>query len=144
VAERVGSLVVMSAALAAALVLGALTGAAIGGYNLDGGGLLRTFATAILFGCGVGGVGLLVVAIFRSAASTAVTGALLVACFFLTTISGLLHWPGWTSRPSVFDAFGSPYQGWPASGSLIYLGALGVVGAAASYLVMKRGARIAV
>ncbi|HEY4889375.1 MAG TPA: hypothetical protein VIJ58_12515 [Candidatus Dormibacteraeota bacterium] len=144
VAERVGALVVMSAALAGALVLGALTGAAIGGYSLDGGGLLRTFVTALLFGFGVGGVGLLVVAIFRSAASTAVIGALLVACFFLTTISGLLHWPGWTNGPSVFDAFGSPYQGWPASGSLVYLGALGVVGAAASYLVMNRGARIAV
>ncbi|MFZ0179843.1 MAG: ABC transporter permease subunit [Candidatus Dormiibacterota bacterium] len=143
VAERVGSLVVMSGALAGALVLGAMTGAAIGGYSLNGGGLLRTFVTAILFGFGVGGVGLLVVAVFRSAASTAVIGALLVACFFLTTISGLLRWPNWTNRPSVFDAFGSPYQGWPATGGLVYLGALGVVGAAATYLVMKRGARIA-
>jgi uncharacterized membrane protein YedE/YeeE len=74
VAERVGSLLVMSVALAGSLVLGAVAGAAVGGYNLDSAGLLRTFVDAILFGFGVGGVGLLVVAIFRSAAATAVIG----------------------------------------------------------------------
>lgn len=143
VAERVGALLVMAATLAAAIVLGAIAGAGIGGYTLDGAGLLRSFVDATLFGFAVGGVGLLLVAVFRSAAATAVMGALLVACFFLTTISGLLHWPGWTNRPSVFDAFGSPYAGWPATANLVYLVALGVVGATAAFVVMRRGGRVA-
>jgi hypothetical protein len=143
VAERVGSLLVMSVALAGSLVLGAVAGAAVGGYNLDSAGLLRTFVDAILFGFGVGGVGLLVVAIFRSAAATAVIGGVLVASFFLTTIAGLLQWPAWTNRPSVFDAFGSPYKGWPSAGSLAYLAALGVMGAAVAFAVMHRGDRVA-
>jgi ABC-2 type transport system permease protein len=143
VAERVGSLLVMSVALAGSLVLGAIAGAAVGGYSLDAAGLLRTFVDAILFGFGVGGVGLLVVAIFRSAAATAVIGAVLVASFFLTTIAGLLRWPDLTNRPSVFDAFGSPYKAWPSAGSLAYLVALGVMGATAAFAVMQRGDRVA-
>jgi ABC-2 type transport system permease protein len=142
VAERTASLVVMTAMLAGALVLGAMAGAALGGYTLDSSGLLRSVVVTALFGVAVGGVGLLAVAALRSSAATAGVGALLVACFFLTTISGLLHWPAWSNWPSVFNAVGSPYRAWPPPGDLAYLGALALVGAVAAYAVMKRGRRI--
>ena len=142
-AQRLVSIVVMSALLAAALVLGALIGAAAGGYSLDIAGLLRTFVDALLFGVAVGGVGLLLATGLRGGAATAVMGAFVVVCFLLTTVSGLLHWPDWTNRPSVFDAFGSPYLGWPAIGSLLYLGLLGAAGATLSYVVLQRGDRVA-
>jgi hypothetical protein len=44
--------------------------------------------------------------VLRNAAATGITGGLLVGCFFLTTLAGLLSWLTWTMRPSVFDAFG--------------------------------------
>ena len=143
VAERAIFLTMTSAMLSGAMVLGAMTGATIGGYGLDAGGLTRTFLDVVIFGFAVGGVGLVAAAIFRNGVATAVVAALVVACLFLTTISGLLNWPSWTNRPSVFDAFGSPYLTFPDIGSVSYLVALGAAGAIASYVVMKRGARIA-
>jgi ABC-2 type transport system permease protein len=143
VAARVSALAAMSIALATALILGATAGAAVGGYSLDSAGLMRAFLDTALFGSSVGCVGLLAVALWRSGVATAVISALLVGCFFLTTISALLGWPSWSNRPSVFDAFGNPYLGWPSIGSLVYLGVLGAVCAMGSYLAMQRGGRVA-
>jgi hypothetical protein len=69
---------------------------------------------------------------------------LLVACFFLTTVAGLLSWPSWAKRPSVFDAFGTPYLSMPLTGSLIYLVASGGIGVLLAYGAMRRGIRTAV
>jgi ABC-2 type transport system permease protein len=140
--ERAISLLVMSAVVGLAVVLGIWLGATLGNYSMQPSGLARSFIDIVLLCLAIGGVGTLAVAVLRSSLATAVTGAVLVASFFLTTVAGLLSWPGWTTRPSVFDAFGSPYLAMPGIGSLTYLVALGVVGVLAAYIAMRRGARI--
>ncbi|MFI5287205.1 MAG: hypothetical protein ACHQ4F_12900 [Candidatus Dormibacteria bacterium] len=140
--ERMVLVLVLASVIGLALVGGTFIGTLIGGYSVSVGGLLRSFVDVLLLSFAIGGVGLLLVTIFRSAAATGVTGGLLVASFFLTTIAGLLSWPSWTTRPSVFDAFGSPYLSLPATGSLVYLALLGSVGILAAYLAMRRGMRI--
>jgi len=140
--ERMVSLLVLAALIGAAVVLGTFIGTVIGGYTVDAGGLARAFADILLLSFAIGGVGMLATIIFRSGAATGVTGALLVACFLLTTIAGLLSWPSWTARPSVFDAFGSPYVSMPLTGSIVYLGVLGAAGLGLAYVGMRRGLRI--
>ncbi len=140
--ERIATLLVLAALVGAAVVGGTFVGSLIGGYSVDVGGLIRTFFDVLLLSFAIGGVGLLAVTILRSAAATGITGALLVACFLLTTFADLLSWPSWTGRISVFDAFGTPYLSLPLTGSLIYLAVLGVAGTGAAYLAMRRGMRI--
>jgi ABC-2 type transport system permease protein len=140
--ERIVSLLVLAALIGLAVVGGTYIGALIGGYSVDAVGLIRTFFDVVLLSFAIAGIGLLAVTILRSAAATGVTGGLLIACFLLTTFAGLLTWPSWASRISVFDAYGSPYLSLPLTGSLIYLAVLGVGGTAAAYLAMRRGMRI--
>jgi ABC-type transport system involved in multi-copper enzyme maturation permease subunit len=140
--ERAVALVWVSAFIGLAVVMGTLTGAAIGGFSVHLDGVARTFGDIVLLCFAVGGVGTLAATVFRSAAATAVIAGILVASFFLTTIVSLFSWPAWASRPSVFDAFGSPYTSMPGTGSLIYLAGLGVIGTAAAYLAMRRGLRV--
>jgi ABC-2 type transport system permease protein len=103
---------------------------------------VRTFFDIVLFSFAIGGVGLLLTTVLRSAAATGATGGFLVVFFFLTTLAGLLAWPSWVSRASVFDAFGSPYLSMPLAGSLIYLGILGAGGLGAAYVAMRGGLRV--
>ena len=140
--ERAVALVWVSAFIGLAVVMGTLTGAAIGGFSVHLDGVARTFGDIVLLCFAVGGVGTLAATVFRSAAATAIIAGILVASFFLTTIVSLFSWPAWASRPSVFDAFGSPYTSMPGTGSLIYLAGLGVIGTAAAYLAMRRGLRV--
>jgi ABC-2 type transport system permease protein len=140
--ERTATVLVLAAMVGLAVVGGTFIGTLIGGYSVDAGGLLRTFFDVVLLSFAIGGVGLLAVTILRSAAATGVTGALLIACFLLTTVAGLLSWPSWTARVSVFEAFGTPYVSMPLTGSLIYLAVLGAGGTFAAYLAMRRGMRI--
>jgi len=142
--ERAVTVLVLAAVIGLAVVVGTWIGTLIGGYSVSFAGLLRTFLDIVLLNFAIGGVGLVATAVFRSAAATGVTGGFLVVCFFLTTVAGLLSWPSWTSRPSVFDAFGSPYLSMPLTGSLIYLVALGGIGVLVAYIAMRRGMRIAV
>ncbi len=144
ITERAVSVVFLAAVIGLSVVVGTWIGTVIGGYPASAGGLLRTLLDIVLLGFAIGGVGLVATAVLRSSAATGVTGGILVVCFFLTTVAGLLAWPSWTSRPSVFDAFGTPYLSWPVVGSLVYLAALGVVGSLMAYLAMRRGMRIAV
>jgi ABC-2 type transport system permease protein len=141
--ERAASLVAMAVVVGLAVVAGTSIGAAIGGFSVNGDGLLRTFADIVLLCFAIGGFGLLATTIFRSGAATGATAGLLVASFFLTTLTGLLSWPAWTNRPSVFNAFGTPYLSLPDVGSLIYLAVLGVGGVVISYVAMRRGMRVA-
>ena len=142
VVERIVTIIVLAALIALAVVGGTFVGALIGGYSVDAAGLIRTFFDVVLLSFAIGGVGLLVVTLLRSAAATGITGALLIGCFLLTTIAGLLSWPSWTSCASVFNAFGTPYLSVPLTGSLIYLAVLGAGGAGMAYLAMRRGMRI--
>jgi putative exporter of polyketide antibiotics len=142
--ERTVALVVASAIIGSAVVLGIWLGAAIGAYAVEPAGLARSFVDIVVLCFAIGGVGLAAVTALRSAAAVGVTGALLVGSFFLTTMAGLLSWPTWAARPSVFDAFGTPYLSMPAIGSVIYLLALGTGGVLAAYAAMRRGARVAV
>jgi ABC-2 type transport system permease protein len=142
VAERTVTVLVLAMLVASAVVVGTFVGTLIGGYSVDAGGLLRTFFDLLLLSFAIGGVGLLLMTVLRNAAATGVTGGLLVAGFFLTTVAGLLSWPNWTTRPSVFAAFGAPYLSLPAVGSLVYLAVLGSAGVLAAYLAMRRGMRI--
>ncbi len=144
VVERAVTVLVLAAVIGLAVALGTWVGTLIGGYPASFTGLLRTFLAIVLLSFAIGGVGLMVVTVFRSAAATGITGGVLVASFFLTTVTGLLSWPAWTSRPSVFDAFGTPYLSTPAAGSLAYLFALGAGGLLVAYVAMRRGMRIAV
>ena len=98
VVERAITVLVLAAVIGLSVTVGTWIGTLIGGYAVSFSGLLRTFLDIILLSFAIGGVGLVVATVFRSAAATAVTGGLLVACFFLTTLAGLLSWPGWTSR----------------------------------------------
>jgi ABC-2 type transport system permease protein len=141
--ERAAALVVVSAVIGSAVALGVWLGAGIGNYSVEASGLARAFVDIVLLGFAIGGVGLTAVTVLRSAAAVGVTAALLVASFFVSAVAGLLSWPSWASRPSVFDAFGSPYLSMPAAGSVIYLLALGIGGVLAAYAAMRRGARIA-
>ncbi len=140
--ERTVTLLVLAALVGAAVVLGTFVGTLIGGYSVNAGGLARTFVDILLLSFAVGGIGMLATTLFRSATATGVTGAVLVACFFLTTVTALLSWPSWTNRPSVFDAFGTPYVSMPVTGSILYLGVLGVAGVGLAYYGMRRGLRI--
>jgi putative exporter of polyketide antibiotics len=141
--ERIAALVAMALTVGLAVVAGTLTGAAIGGFSVHLDGLVRTFGDIVLLSFAIGGFGLLAVTLFRGAAATGLTAALLVASFFLTTLSGLLSWPAWTNRPSVFDAFGNPYISLPGWGSLLYLFALGAGCVLLAYAAMRRGMRVA-
>ena len=140
--ERAVALAGLSALIGLAVVMGTLTGAAIGGFSVHMIGVIRTFGDIVLLCFAVGGVGTLAATVFRSAAATAIVSGILVASFFLTTIVSLFSWPEWASRPSVFDAFGSPYTSMPGTGSLLYLAGLGVIGTAAAYVAMRRGMRV--
>ena len=142
--ERAVTVLALAVVIGLAVVVGTWIGTLIGGYSASFSGLLRTFLDIVLLSFAIGGIGLVATAVFRSAAATGVTGGLLVVCFFLTTVAGLLSWPSWASRPSVFDAFGTPYLSMPLTGSLIYLVALGGVGVLVAYVAMRRGMRIAV
>lgn len=144
VIERAVTLLVLAALVALAVVMGVSVGAAIGGYTVDVGGLMRTFIDIVLLAFAIGGVGLLATAVFRSAGATVAIIILLVACFFLSIVAGLLSWPSWATSPSVFAAFGKPYLSMPALGSVLYLCALGGGGVLAAYLAMRRGLRVAV
>ena len=141
--ERSVSLLVLAALVGSAAVGGVFVGSVVGGYSVSAAGLLRSFVDIVLLAFAIGGVGIFAVTMLRSAVATGLTGALLVACFFLTTVAGLLGWPGWTTSPSVFDAFGTPYLTLPSAGSLIYLLVLGGGGVLASYYAMRRGLRVA-
>jgi len=141
--ERASSLLAMAVLVGVAVVGGTLVGAAIGGLSLDFAGLMRTFGDVVLLCFAVGGFGLLATTVFRSGAATGITAGLLVASFFLTTVTGLLSWPGWTNWPSVFDAFGTPYSSTPKVGSLIYLLVLGAGSVLLAYVAMRRGMRVA-
>jgi ABC-2 type transport system permease protein len=143
VIERAVTLLVLAALVALAVVIGVAIGAAIGGYTVEVGGLMRTFTDMVLLGFAIGGVGLLATVVFRNAGATGTIIILLVACFLLSTVAGLLSWPSWTTSPSVFDAFGRPYVSMPTLGSLLYLGGLGGGGLLAAYLAMRRGMRVA-
>jgi len=140
--ERTATTLVLAAMIGGAIVAGTSVGAQIGGYAVDAGGLIRTFFDVVLLSFAIGGAGLLIVTLLRSAAATGITGGLLIACFLLTTFAGLLAWPSWASRISVFDAYGTPYLSMPLTGSIIYLAVLGVGGTFAAYLAMRRGMRI--
>jgi hypothetical protein len=104
---------------------------------------MRTFGDLVLLCFAIGGFGLLMTTVFRSAAATGITAGLLVASLFLTTLTGLLSWPSWTNRPSVFDAFGTPYVSMPRTSSLIYLLVLGAGCVMVAYVAMRRGMRVA-
>ena len=140
--ERTVALLVLAAVVGAAVVLGTFVGTLIGGYSVDAGGLGRAFFDILLLSFAIGGIGTLATTIFRSGMATGATGAVLVVCFFLTTVAGLLSWPSWTTRPSVFDAFGTPYVSMPLTGSIVYLAVLGAAGVALAYYGMRRGLRI--
>ena len=143
VIERALTLLLLVVLVALSVVVGASVGTAIGGYTVDAGGLVRTFIDIVLLGFALGGGGLLATAVFRTAGATGAIIILLVACFFLSTVAGLLSWPSWATSPSVFVAFGKPYLSMPALGSLLYLCALGGGGVLAAYLAMRRGMRVA-
>ncbi len=143
VAERAAALLAASAIVAIAVVAGIWLGAVIGGYQVTAAGSARAFLGVVLLCFAIGGAGLFVVTLLRNGAATGVIAGLLVASFFLTTLAGLLSWPSWSSSPSVFDAFGSPYLSLPGAGSVIYLLALGSGGLLAAYAAMRGGARIA-
>lgn len=106
-------------------------------------GLAWTFVDIALLVFGVGGVGSLFVALLRGKGVVGIVCALLVACFFLTIVTALFHWASWTSDPSVFVAFGSPYKTAPGWQALTYFAALGVVGQLVAYLLMRAGRRVA-
>ena len=140
--ERAATLLTLAVLLAVAVVAGVWLGAVIGGYSVSVAGLGRSLLDIIVFCFAVGGIGLVAVTVLRNGAATGVTGAVLIACFFLTTIAGLLSWPTWTTRASLFDAFGTPYSAMPGAGSLTYMLILGVGGVLIAYAAMRRGMRI--
>ncbi|HVB77947.1 MAG TPA: hypothetical protein VNI34_09145 [Candidatus Nitrosotalea sp.] len=142
--ERAVALVAMSTLIGLAAAAGAWSGATVGGYSTSTAGLARTVFDVVVLSFGIGGIGLVTTAYWRSGVATGITAGLLIASFFLTTIAGLLTWPSWTSRPSLFDAFGTPYLSMPRPWSLTYLIVLGLAGLAAAYLVMRQGRRISV
>lgn len=141
--ERAVSLVILAAALGSAVLAGYWVGTLLGGFSFSVAGVLRTVADIVLLCFAVGGVGMALVTVLRSGAAIGLITMLVVGCFILTTIAGILNWPSWASSASVFEAFGTPYTGFPALGQVVYLLALGLGGMAVAEVAMRRGARTA-
>ena len=141
--ERTLNLLVVSVIVVAGMIAGALIGAALGNVSLDLAGLGRTALVLVLLSFAIGGFGLLMTTLLRTPAATALAAGLIAASFVLSLVVPLLKWPDWTAKPSLLNAFGTPYLQMPPAGDLIYLSGLGVAGVLLSYLAMRWGARIA-
>jgi ABC-2 type transport system permease protein len=143
VAERWLHLVGATAIVVAAGLLGTGVGALVGGVALDGAGLVRVTGDLLLLALATGGVGMGATMAFRSGLATAIAVGMILLSVLLPAVAGVFKWPDWTLRPSLFDAFGTPYVSMPNGWSLAYLFGLGLGGFLLAFVAMKRGARVA-
>lgn len=142
--ERMASLMVAAlVGVGGGVALGVWSGAAMGGYGIDAAGLGRTVLDLVLLCFAAGGVGLLAVTLLRNGGAGGVVAAVVVASLFVSTLVGLLGWPDWAARPSLLDAFASPYLAMPDGGRIAYMLVLGAAGTLLAGFAMHRGARIA-
>lgn len=147
VSARMTTIVLLTAAVAATSVAGTWIGALMGGYEVKVNGLARVLGDTVLFGFAVGGLGLLLVTIFRSGLATGVLGGLLILSYFLDVLKALFGWPEWVLHASVFNAFSAPgsnapYLASPAWGDVLFLLLLGILGAGLSWEILRRGIRV--
>ena len=146
VASRMLSMILLVACVSLAAIAGTWAGSAAGGYSIHWDGLARVFGDTVLFGFGVGGLGLLLVTAFRSGTATGVFGGFLVLSYFLDLLVSLFSWPSWVLRASVFHSFNAgldaPYLAVPALADILLLAIMGIVGATAALELLRRGIRV--
>lgn len=142
VAERLLSVVVGSAIVAAGAIVGMGVGAATVGLSLEAPGLARTAADCLLLSAALGGVAALVVAAFRGSVAVTVMAVLIGASYLVGYLVELLNWPAWAGRLSVFTLFGTPYVDWPSAIDMAVLAGLAIIGGGLAMLVAERTPKV--
>lgn len=119
-----------------------VVGAAAVGAPARADGVLRTIAMAGLFLGALGGVASVVVVTVRRAVAVTVLAVIVGLSYLLTLLAGILDWPGWVDRLSVFWAVGHPYLSWAPPSGLAVLVLLAVGGTGAAALAARRTAKV--
>jgi len=105
---RYGAFVTSLLCIAAVLLAATLVSAATQGLALDGGRVVAAVFGILPIALVIGSVGYLIAGWVRAGAVTGVLGAVLALSFAVELLRGILTWPDWTERLSIFGLYGSP------------------------------------
>jgi len=93
---------------AAVLLAAVLVSAATQNIALDFGHVIEAVGGILPIALVTGSVGYLLATWVRANAVTGILGALLAGSFAVELLSGILNWPEWTQRLSIFTLYGNP------------------------------------
>ncbi len=105
---RYAAFVTSLLAISAVLLVATLVSAATQNLALDGGRVVEAVVGILPIALVVGSVGYLIASWVRASVVTGVLGALLAASLAVELLSGILNWPDWTQRLSIFTLYGNP------------------------------------
>jgi ABC-2 type transport system permease protein len=94
--------------IAAALLAATLVAAATQDLALDSGHVVEAAFGILPLALVIGSVGYLIAGWVRASAVTGVLGTLLAASFAIELLGGILNWPDWTQKLSIFTLYGNP------------------------------------
>jgi ABC-2 type transport system permease protein len=128
VLERIASLLVGVAIIAAVSTLVAYVTANANGLDLPAGRTALAGVLMVPVAFALGGVGQALVG-WRPRTAVVILGIVTVTSYFTQQFAPIFKWPDWTTRTSVFALYGMPlsHDDWPGIAVLIGLGAAGTV-----------------
>ena len=136
-----------SSAGVAVVALGAVGAMVVGalavGSSVEWAGVARLLVVSLLLGWAVAALAAIVVAAFRSGVAVTVLAVYVGAAYLLSWMIPIFGWPAWLNRLSIFDAFGHPYQEWPAGIGLVVLVSLAVLGSLIAARIAERTPKVA-
>ncbi|MFI7539719.1 hypothetical protein [Actinoplanes sp. NPDC049599] len=143
VGQRLLATLAGAAVVTVAGVGGLVATAAAVGAPVDGPGLVRLAADTLLLAAALAAVAGVVVAWLRSTAAVSALAVFVAASYLLVYLVPLFAWPDWVNRLSVFGAYGNPYLELPATGALMVLAAVAVLGNLAAAALAQRTPKVA-
>ena len=137
----------VATAVGVAVITLAWTGATVAvslavGAPIDLPGVLRLDLVCLLLGVATAVIAAFVVNAVRLPLAVTVLAAYAGAAYLLTWLIPIFEWPDWLGRLTVFDAFGHPYQDWPAWTGLAVLLLLVGPGAVVAARIAERAPKV--
>lgn len=140
--ERLSGVAIGASAITAACLAVIGVGSVIVGAEVSAAGLLRVAVMCVVLAWAVGALAAVAVVVLRNAAAVTLVAVYVAFAYLLTWLIPMFDWPTWTERLSVFAAFSHPYREWPATGSLILLVAIAVLGSVAAAVLAERTPKV--
>jgi ABC-2 type transport system permease protein len=124
---RYAAFVTSLVAIAAVLMIGILVAGATQSLTLDGGRVVEAVFGILPIALVISSVGYLVAGWVRANAVMAILGLLIAESFAVELLGGILNWPDWTQKLSLFELYGNPLVKGLDVGAVIALLAVAIV-----------------